>query len=349
MSRPSKKGRVTIQDVAAHAGVAKATVSHAISGKRPVASQTRERIFAAMRELDFRPNLIARRLAGGASHTIALIYPLASATLSAVELRFISSIADVVNRTGYSFLALSSPHVELGALHSLIGCGLVDGVILMRIYLLDARMDLLKHENIPFVMIGRAAENHDVAFVDLDSAKAMEDVVDHLVQLGHRRIGFVCPDDQDFGFAFRLVQAYQQTCGKHGLPILAEPASMSDEAGYWAMCELLKRDAELTGVIVWSDVVTSGVMRTLNERQRAVPDDISVASFDRSAQLRLVSSDLTVIDTRAEEVGAQAASMLLDMLSGRTLEQQQVLIAPKLLLGESTAPARRNGRMLEYS
>jgi LacI family transcriptional regulator len=192
-------------------------------------------------------------------------------------------------------------------------------------------------------MIGRAADNQGVTFVDLDSAEAMEAIMNHLVQLGHRRIGFVCYDDQDFGYVFRLLQAYRKSCANRGLPALEQLGSLSDEAGYRAMGELLERDPELTSVIVWSDVVTSGVIRMLSERQLVIPRDISIASFDRSTQLRLDSSDLTVIDTRAEEVGTTAARMLLDILNGRTLEQRQVLVAPRLLVGESTAPPALNG------
>ena len=343
MSR-SRRTRTTIQDVAKRAGVAKTTVSHAISGKRPVAPETRERIFAAMRELNFRPNPVARRLAGGSGGAVAMVYPLASPSLSAVELRFINSIAEVVNRSDYMFMNLSSPHVEIEQLHPIVHSGLVDGIILMRINMRDARVDLLRREGVPFVMIGRMADNQGLSYVDLDTGAAIDMAIDHLARLGHRHIAFVHPDDLDFGFAHRLVEGHRRACEKRALPILAEPAPLSDEAGYRAILTLLRRHSDVTAVIVWSDAVAVGVIRALQEHGRRIPDDISLISFDRSDQLRLISSELTIVDTRAEEVGARAAHMLLDILDGRTLDRGQVLVAPQLIVGQSTGPcAEGNG------
>ncbi len=339
MSR-SRKPRVTIQDVAERAGVAKTTVSHAQSGKRPVAPDTRDRVFAAMRELNFRPNPIARRLAGGSGRAVALVYPLASPSLSAVELRFIHSIADVVNRSEYTFLTLSSPHVELRDLKQMIVSGMVDGIILMRIYMDDARVKLLSAERLPFVMIGRTADNQELTYIDLDSSLAIDMAVDHLARLGHEQIGFIHPDDVEFGFAYRLLEGYRLAGRKRGLAALTEPAALSDEAGYRAIAALLERQPDLTAAIVWSDVVTVGVIRALQERHRLIPDDLSLVSFDRSDQLKLASSELTIVDTRAEEVGAGAARMLLDMLDGVTSERRQVLVTPHLIVGESTGPRR---------
>ena len=337
MSR-SGKPRVTIQDVAERAGVAKTTVSHALSGKRPVAPDTRDRVFAAMRELNFRPNPVARRLAGGSGRAVALVYPLASPSLSAVELRFIHSIADVVNRSEYTFLTLSSPHVELRDLKQMIVSSMVDGIILMRIYMDDARVKLLSAERLPFVMIGRAADNQDLTYIDLDSSLAIDMAVDHLARLGHEKIGFIHPDDVEFGFAYRLIEGHRLAARRRGLDILAEPAALSDEAGYRAIAALLERQPDLTAAIVWSDVVTVGVIRALQERNRLIPDDLSLVSFDRSDQLKLASSELTIVDTRAEEVGAGAARMLLDILDGGVSERRQVLVTPHLIVGESTAP-----------
>jgi len=339
----SRKGRVTIYDVAQRAGVAKTTVSHAISGKRPVAPETRERIFDAMRELSFRPNPVARRLAGGSGRAVALVFPLASPSLSAVELRFIHSIAEVVNRSEYIFLTLSSPRVEAGDLHQMVASGLVDGIILMRINLADDRVELLRREDVPFVMIGRTADNQGLLYVDLDSAAAMDMALDHLVHAGHDRIGFIHPDDTEFGFSFRLQDGYRSACAKRSLEVLAEPAAMSDEAGHRAVLNLRNRHPDVTALIVWSDVVTVGVLRALQEHSLLVPADMSLISFDRSDQLQLASSELTIIDTRAEEVGTTAAHMLLDILDGRTLGRHQVLVAPRIVAGQSTGPHHRTG------
>jgi DNA-binding LacI/PurR family transcriptional regulator len=336
-----RRSRVTIQDVAVRAGVAKTTVSHAISGKRPVAPETRQRVFAAMQELNFRPNPIARRLAGGSGHAVALVYPLASPSLSAVELRFITSIAEVINRSPYAFLTLSSPHIEVGDVQHMILSGMIDGIILMRIDMADARVGLLRSGGVPFVLIGRTADSQGLSYVDLDGSAAIDMALDHLARLGHERIAFIHPDDTNFGFAYRLVDGYRRACERRGLEALAEPAALSDEAGYRALQMLLRRQPEITGVVVWSDVVAVGVSRAAREDNRLIPDDMSLISFDRSSQLQLASSELTIVDTRAEEVGALAARMLLDLLEGRTPERHQVLVAPSLLPGESTGPRRR--------
>ena len=340
----SRKGRVTIQDVAQRAGVTKTTVSHAISGKRPVAKETRERVFAAMWELSFRPNPLARRLAGGSGHAIALVFPLASPSLSAVELRFIHSIAEVVNRSPYSLLTLSSPRVETSDLQQMIVTGLVEGIILMRIDLVDERVNLLQREDVPFVMVGRTVEHQGLPFVDLDSATAMDIAFEHLRQFGHTQIAFIHPDDTNFGFAYRLLEGHRQACERRGLDVIAEPAALSDEAGRRAVSNLLDRRPGVTAIIVWSDVVTVGVLRALHDRHLQVPTDISLISFDRSDQLRLASSDLTIIDTRADEVGARAARMLLDFLDRRLTEPGQVLVAPRLVVGQSTGPPRNGSR-----
>ena len=291
-----------------------------------------------MREMNFKPNPLARRLAGGSGRWIALVYPLASPTMSAVELRFITSIAEVVNRSDYTFLTLSSPHVGLGDLHQIVMSGIIDGIILMRINMNDPRVELLAREKIPFVMIGRTTNTQGVSYVDLDSTVAIEMGLAHLVKLGHTRMAFIHPDDLDFGFARRLVDGYRNACERRGLPVIAEPAELSDEAGYRAMIELLDGWPDISAVIVWSDVVASGAIRALHERGRVIPDDMSVISFDRSAHLQLASSELTIIDTRAEEVGATAARVLIDLLNGRMLELHQVLVAPRLIVGESTGP-----------
>jgi DNA-binding LacI/PurR family transcriptional regulator len=330
------KPRSTITEVAQRAGVAKTTVSHALSGKRPVAPDTRERIFKAMRELQYAPNPIARRLAGSPGRTIALVLPLASPTIADVEVRYIASIGAVVNQHGYTFLTLTAPQVNVDDLRQIVYSGLVDGVLLMRIQQKDERVTLLRETDIPFVMIGRTRDNRGLMYVDLNGEAAIGLAVDHLAGFGHRRIGFICPDDLNFAFAQRIVKGFEKSCQQHQLPRLMAPAVWSAEAGYRALSVLVGQSPDLSAVIVWSEVVTVGVLSALRDLGHRIPEDISVISFDRSEHLHLASSDLTVIDTRPEAVGAQAAQMLIQVLQDEPVEHAHVLMPPLLIAGKST-------------
>jgi len=329
------KPRPTINEVAKRAGVAKTTVSHAISGKRPVAAATRDRIFKAMHDLQYSPSPIARRLAGSPSHTIALVFPLASPTITDVEVRYIASIGAVVNQHGYTFLTLTAPQVNVDDLRQIVYSGLVDGVLLMRIQQKDERVKLLRETDIPFVLIGRTRDNKGLTYVDLNGEVAIGLAVDYLVELGHHAIGFICPDDLNFAFAYRIVKGFEKSCEKHQLPLIMSPAASSADAGYRATLALLDQHPEVTAIVVWSEVVTVGAVSALRDSGRKVPEEISVVSFDRSEHLHLASADLTAIDTRPEAVGGQAAQMLISLLEGHPLDHQQVLMSPLLISGKS--------------
>ncbi len=337
MTSAKSKQRSTINEVAERAGVAKTTVSHALSGKRPVAPETRERIFAAMRELQYSPNPIARRLAGSPSHAVALVLPLGSPSISDVEVRFIAAIGDVINRRGYTFLTLTSPQVEVNELRQIVYSGLVDGVVLMRIQMRDERVKMLKDANVPFVMIGRTRDNKGLTYVDLNGEAAIGLALDYLLQLGHHSIGFICPEDLNFAFAYRIMRGYEKSCQEHELQPIIAPAGMAADGGYRAMVTLLSKHPDITAVIAFSDIVAVGAVSALRDKGYRVPEEMSVISFDRSEYLHLASFDLTVIDTRPEVIGAQAANMLLDMLKNEPLVETQILMPPLLISGNSTA------------
>ncbi len=336
MTPRKTKPRPTINEVAERAGVAKTTVSHAISGKRPVAPATRERIFKAMRDLQYSPSPIARRLAGSPSHTIALVLPLASPTITDVEVRYIASVGAVVNQHGYTFLTLTAPQVNVDDLRQIVYSGLVDGVLLMRIQQKDERVKLLRETDIPFVLIGRTRDNKGLTYVDLNGEAAIGLAVDYLAELGHHVIGFICPEDLNFAFAYRIVKGFEKSCEKHQLPLIMSPAAASADAGYRATLALLDQHPEVTAIVVWSEVVTVGAVSALRDIGRKMPEEISVISFDRSEHLHLASADLTVIDTRPEAVGGQAAQMLISLLEGQPLEHEQILMPPLLISGKST-------------
>ena len=269
--------------------------------------------------------------------------PLASSTFADVEVRYIASIGAVVNQHGYTFLTLTAPQVNVDDLRQMVYSGLIDGVLLMRIQQKDERVKLLREIDMPFVMIGRTRDNKGLIYVDLNGEAAIELAVDYLVELGHHAIGFICPEDLNFAFAQRIVKGFEKTCERHQLPLILAPAIWSADAGYRATLALLDRHPEVTAAVVWSEVVTVGAMSALRDIGRKIPEEISLISFDRSEHLHLASADLTVIDTRPEAVGRQAAQMLIDLLEHKPLEREQILMPPLLISGKSTARCA-NGR-----
>jgi DNA-binding LacI/PurR family transcriptional regulator len=195
---------------------------------------------------------------------------------------------------------------------------------------------LLRETDYPFALIGRTRDNKGLTFVDLNGEAAIGLAVDYLVELGHHAIGFISPEDLNFAFAYRIVKGFEKSCEKQRLPLIMSPAVWSADAGYRATLTLLDQHPEVTAIVVWSEVVTVGAVSALRDIGRKVPDDISVISFDRSEHLHLASADLTVIDTRPEAVGGQAAQMLIDLLENNLLEREQILMPPLLISGKST-------------
>jgi DNA-binding LacI/PurR family transcriptional regulator len=183
-----------------------------------------------------------------------------------------------------------------------------------------------------------------LVYVDLDAEAAIDLAVNHLMELGHTQIAFICPDDLAFGFAYRLMKGYEKSCRKNHLAQITIPASWSDDAGYRAMRSLLDEHPSLTGAISWSDVVAVGAIGALHDAGRRIPQDMSLISFDRSEHLPLASSKLTIVDTRPELIGTQAARMLLSLLNEELPHPSQVLVPSRLISGHSTARPPRSTR-----
>ena len=330
--------RATIADVAARAGVTKSTVSHALSGKRPVAPATRLRIEQAVADLGYHPNPIAQRLSAGRSRAIGFVFPLYTPQISGYEMRFISAAANAVSQAGYAFVLLTQPDREGNTLDQFFYSGLLDGVILMQVRGHDPRVEALNEAGLPFVLIGRTANNAGLAYVDIDIVAAMTRCVSYLAGLGHRHIACLHQDDPEFGFGERTLVGYRTACATHGLSTVMRPCGLSTEGGQHAMETLLKEHPETTGVIVWNDLAAWGANQTAIAAGRRVPGDLSIICFDQSNISSLVPFHPTVVDVRPEEMSRRAAEMLLAILAG-TSEGEGILLEPGFTVGETSGAA----------
>jgi DNA-binding LacI/PurR family transcriptional regulator len=316
--------------------VAKSTVSHALSGKRPVSEETRQRVQQAIDELGYRPDPVARRLAGGRSRTIGFVYPLYECQIAALGMEFITNAASVINEAQYTFLLLTHLKDMADNLERIVQSGLVDGFILMQIRMQDPRVEMLRRAGLPFVMVGRSEDNRDLAYVDIDVEEVMARCVEHLVSRGHRHLAYLHQDDRGFGFLERSLVGFAAACQRHGASHRTLIAGDEPAEGRTAMNRLLDQHPETTGVIAWSGKAGWGAFQAIEARELRVPEDIALACFRDPEIGSLLPCQSAMIDIRPAELATRAAGLLLDILEEKPDIEAQVLLRATLITGDDT-------------
>jgi DNA-binding LacI/PurR family transcriptional regulator len=348
MNSISGKVEVTIADVAKAAGVSVSTVSRILNNKPDVSESTRQRVLQIITELGFEPHAQARRLAAGESRTIALLDPVNRSTgqpqqINQLHLDFMIGAATAAGQANYFFNVITNPTAEDKLLTLYRGMQ-VDGIILMEIYLDDPRVELLRKYDLPFVMIGRCADNAGLAFVELDFDGATRMAFDHLVALGHSKIGFLGFPAQlrkhGFGPAVRAWAGYKAALEQHGLePIYRETIYRAGEMSEAAF-SLLEEQPGLTAIVAMTDAAIVGVLNALRQRARSIPNDFSVVGLAIDRLAELITPGLTAIRFPSYEMGFEAATMLIQKLKGAPIANEQHLIPLELVVRGSTGPAR---------
>lgn len=340
----------TMQDVAKHAGVALSTVSYAINGTRPISEETRERIFAAMEELGYRPNVLARGLASKRSRIIALLFPTAKRGLGltefenvigVTEFEFVISATKAARDNGYHLLLWSTEIRDAVELQQLMRQGLVDGVVVMEIHETDERIQLLREIEFPFTMIGRCADNSGINHVDINFGQAVQVVIEHLKELGHTHLGFLNHTREEYeagyGPAVRTQSHFQEVVEANDLHGLTRFCESQPEAGFTAVNDLLAEDPELTAIIVMNDWVIPGILRAIQDRGWTIPDDFSVVAIVSSARVaEMMTPTITTAEAPAYELGKLGTEMLIEQLEGKKKDFSEVLVPCKLVIRESS-------------
>jgi DNA-binding LacI/PurR family transcriptional regulator len=333
----------TMADIAERAGVALSTVSYALSGKRSVSEETKQRVFRAIAELDYQPHALARGLASKRTQTIALLFPALAKGHSEMRLEFVAQAAEVAAEHGYAFLLWSAPDNDTEILQ-LTQQGRVDGLILMEVNLHDSRVDLLKKHNYPFSLIGHCQENDGISFVDLDFDDAIATAVAHLAELGHRRIAlfnFSAPQiAAGYGPAMRSMHSFEQNIKQYGLDGISVNYESSFQSGYDATRSLLTRDPAVSAAIVMQDATIGGVFQALYSLGLRIPEDFSIVTLLSKHSAEMMTPMLTAIDFPAAEMGRRGAEMLIQQLEGNLTAPVQQLLRVGLTIRQSSGSYR---------
>jgi DNA-binding LacI/PurR family transcriptional regulator len=332
-----RKGRPTIYDVARLAGVSTATVSRALNGKGQIAPATRRTIDAAVEQLGYRPNTIARSLVTRSTQTIALLLPDITNPFYA---ELVAGIQDQVLAEGHTMLLCTTegdPEREERYL-SLLRAKLVDGALVDGLVLPPDRIARFVREGFPIVCLDRDVDSASVPLVQVDNRLGARLASEHLLALGHRRIGHVA-GAEELRISEERVAGFRQALADGGVepdPGLVAVGSFTEEGGHRAALQLLEQGA--TAVFAANDLSALGVVNALTERGLRVPDDVSVVGFDDVRLSAFTSPPLTTIHQPAREIGELATRLLLELTSGRDVPEQLHLLEPRLVVRGSTAP-----------
>jgi DNA-binding LacI/PurR family transcriptional regulator len=330
----------TIRDVARRAGVAPSTVSYALSGKRTISEEARARIAKAIDELNFSPSALGRRLAHSRSNTIGLVFPVSDAELAWETLDFLPSAAATLNAQGFGLSIYAGPMTPQQIL-ALYRENHVDGLIMMQICHQDARVEILRNTGYPLVLIGRCANTRGLSWVDFDPEQAIHIIFEHLVQLGHRHIGYLDLPHQHYTKKLshaRFVQRGLVRAQKaFGITPHIAKVDGTIEASSFATRELLLSEPSLSGFVTVGGSSHVGVLRALHQLGRRVPDNCSVIGISRRSWAQWSQPQLTSTDIPLIEMVRTGAEMLLRQIGGET-KPQQVIFPAHLFVRESTGP-----------
>lgn len=313
----------TMNDVAKLAKVSVSTVSYVLTGARPISQGTRDKVLAAMLELDYQPNAMARGLASRRSTLLGLMLPMDERGFGATEAAFVTGAASAASEAGYHLMLHPLAANDLEALRQLASRRLLEGALLMEVRLADERVKVLRQLGVPLVLIGRTEDPTGLPYVDIDFDQTVRDAVAHLVELGHRRIVYVNHSPGSIGAGYgparRTQDAYLAAMKGHGLTPLMIAAEDTAAGGRAAIGTALAQAPGLTAVLAMNESAVFGILGELAVRGLRVPDDISVVSMVTSPQVaELATPALTAMTSPGSTMGRIAVEVLLRGLSNQS-------------------------------
>jgi DNA-binding LacI/PurR family transcriptional regulator len=337
-------GPPTLEQVAALAGVSRATVSRVVNGSPKVSPVVRAQVERAVAKLGYVPNRAARSLVTRRADSIALV-------VSEPHARFLSEpffagmvrgVSAALAETGVQLVLLIAhdlpdpgdhPGVppdpsDRGRLERYVVGGHVDGVLLASLHGDDPLPGILDRAGVPAVLVGRPPGPTPATYVDADNRGGARKAVDHLVARGRRTIATIS-GPLDMAVGLDRLDGWREglaAAGLDGAGDLVEAGDFTEEGGAAAMGRLLARPGRpVDAVFAASDLMAAGALRALRAAGRRVPDDVAVVGFEDSAVARYAQPPLTTVRQPIEEMGRQATRLLLARVAGEPTGMHLIL------------------------
>lgn len=328
-------GRVRMADVARRAGVSVATVSKVVNGRYGVATATTGRVHEVIAELGYEPSLGARSLRSSRTGILGVLV----AEFEPFSTQLLKGVSGAMAETGYELLAFAgATHGETVGWErrslSRLGGTLLDGAIIVTPTMIEPGVA------VPVVAVDPHTGSSDVPTVDSDNVGGARSAVEHLVELGHTRIGMI-RGREDLESAHLREQGFRQAMAAAGLEVdetLLATGSYRSESAVGPARLLLERRDRPTAVFAANDLMAIRTVEIARSLGLGVPEDLSVVGFDNVPESALAEPALTTVSQPLQEIGQTALSMLLTLLAGEELETTHVRLDTRLVARASTAP-----------
>lgn len=341
---------MNLKELATKLGLSPTTVSRALNGYPEVNETTRERVAAAAKRYNYRPNTRAIRLATGRAMAVGHVIPIATRheIVNPIFADFIAGAGEVYSRNDYDMvLSVVPDDQEESAYRALRSKGNVDGVIVHGPRMDDARIPLLHEIGLPFVVHGRASGiSLPYAWIDVNNRRAFHRATEFLLDLGHRRIALV--NGLEFmDFATRRRTGYTDALTARGIapdPALMASDEMTEGSGYRAGRRMLALENPPTAFLASSMISGMGLRRAFWECGRVMGRDVSVIIHDDDLSYMKNGDDVpifTATRSSVREAGRIAAEMLLGLIAQPQETPPTRLLEADLIIGQSTGPALR--------
>lgn len=328
----------TILEVAKKARVSPTTVSHVVNNTRYVSDEVRERVLAAVAELGYRPNALARSLRRGETKTLGLILPDSANPFFAEIARAVEAAAF---GQGYSVILCNTegdPDKET-LYTDVLAKKQVDGLIFVTTGDNSLAIQDALSQNLPIVVVDRDPQTLKTDLVLTDNRQAGYLAAIHLIQLGHKRIGCIMGPSKVTPSAAR-VTGYTDAMNEHGLTV--EPnwlirGEFHPDSGYQAALELLKQPNPVTAILACNDMMAIGVLRAAYDVGLRVPELLSIIGIDNIDLAAYTTPPLTTIDQPKYAIGKAAFELLVERILHNDLPTRRLTLQPSLIIRNSTS------------
>lgn len=324
---PQAGGTPTLEQVAALAGVSRATVSRVVNGSPKVLPDTVAAVEQAIGQLGYVPNRAARALVTRRTDSVALVMPEPDSRVFSDP--FFAGILRGVSRTlaptsSQLVLLIEPAEGDDQRLLRYLRGGHVDGAIIVSHHGRDNVLQDLAQLPLPIVFSARPiGVEVPVASVDVDNVAGARTAVEYLLSKGRKRIGIIAgPLDMTAGLD-RLT-GYQEVAAEAGFDEAVVFGDFTAEGGEQATIQLLDEHPELDGIFVANDLMATATLRVLSQRGRRVPDDVSVVGFDDSVVATTTTPQLTTVRQPVEKLGSRLAELLLAKIGGADLTSPEI-------------------------